>query len=170
MFGRSKKRIAAMALAEGLVETAESRGPHHYVATTDRGGVAVTVEIRPQQLYREGEPVDRSPQRVFRRHGLPADLQLLVRPPRGHITRPEVPRWPLVPTGDAAFDARFEVFATDEAQVSAVLTPPLRSRLLAFGDFAELRIEDGAASLHLTFSKLDHEPIRQGIETVLALA
>ena len=88
MFGRSKARIAAIIDAEGLTETPESRGPRHFVGTTERDGVEVVVEICGQQLYRSGEPVDVSPQRVFRRFGMSREMDLLVRPPRGHSTRP----------------------------------------------------------------------------------
>jgi hypothetical protein len=88
VFGRSKARIAAIIDAEGLTETPESRGPRHFVGTTERDGVEVVVEICGQQLYRSGEPVDVSPQRVFRRFGMSREMDLLVRPPRGHSTRP----------------------------------------------------------------------------------
>ena len=72
-------------------------------------------------------------------------------------------------TGDDAFDARLEVLSVDPADVPRVLAPDIRRRLLELDDVAELRVDDGAASLHLTYTKLDHEPIRQGIELVVAL-
>lgn len=170
MFGRSKARIAAIIEAEGLVEAPESRGPRHFVGTTERDGVEVTVEIRGQQLYRSGQPVDHSPQRVFRRFGMPPDVDLLVRPPGGHTTRPEPSRGPRVRTGDDAFDARFEVLSVEADDVSRLLSADVRRRMLALDDVAELRVDGGQASLHLTYTKLDPEPIRHGIELIAALA
>ena len=169
VFGGAKKQIAAIVEAEHLVETPGSRGPRHFVATTERDGVEVTIEIRPQQLYRMGEPVDRSPQRVFRRFGLDPRVDLLVRPPGAHSTRADPPRGRRVGTGDESFDARFEVLSVDDGDVGRLLDDKTRGRLLEMDDVAELRIDGGQASLHLTFSKLDHEPIRHGIDFVAAL-
>ncbi len=170
MFGGAKKPIAAIVEAEGLVETAESRGPRHFVATTVRDGVEVTVEIRSQQLFRQGEPVDRSPQRVFRCRGLSPAVDLSVLAPPGHSTRSDPARGAPVATGDGAFDDRFEVRSLRAGDVADLLTDDIRSRLLALDDVAELRVDGGQASLHLTFTKLDHEPIARSIELVAGLA
>jgi hypothetical protein len=170
VFGGAKKQIAAIVEAEGIVESSESRGPRHFVGTTDRGGTEITLEIRSQQLFRQGEPIDRSPQRVFRRFGLPTDVDLSVLAPPYHTTRANPSRGQLQPTGDADFDVRFQVRSVDPAHVAQYLDDATRSRLLALADVAEFRIDDGQASLHLTYTKLDHEPIRQGLELVAALA
>lgn len=61
----------------------------------------------------------------------PATFSMSIEPKLPMLLRGATPKLPLVPTGDPAFDERFEVYSDEASKVQSYLNPQLRNLMIA---------------------------------------
>ena len=142
-----------------------SRGPRRFLATGLVDGRPVEVAIRSDMLYApdEGREVAADLRTTFSADGLDASVLALLRARGAQTSRRELPRGPRTPTGDPAFDQRFEVTAASGTDVERLLPAELRARLAGLPELAEVRWEDGRCSIALRGAHHELEVVRAGM-------